>query len=280
LTGCRSIERITIEDASVPPLNPDITITSNRTNCIFPNGTVFASLGGDILGYTFTWYAYADPFKAIATGPSINTLDIGAYYVTVTDNATGCVSDATPFEIFDARVIPEFEVITTISSCNDNNGTAELNFLVAQFIEIDTIVWFFEGQIDYEPTIRQDVKLVTGAPGNHSVWIRDGNGCEFQADFEIGTDIVIYNGISANGDGLNDIFLIDCLDYFPNNHVKIYNRAGVLIYEMFNYDNRANFFDGISNRSGTRILTDGTYFYIIDKGDGSDLRQGYLELTR
>ena len=297
LTGCRSLQTITIEDATVPPPAPDVTIANDRTNCLVPNGTAFASVGGDILAYDFTWYSFADPDSVLGTGPSIATLDIGDYFVTTTDKATGCVSGATPLAIMDARVEPEFTVETRLSLCArdannldeyNHNGEGRIVFTNANFIEIDSIVWYFDAnedgifEINPGPTERQDQQLSTGAPGRHKVWIRDGNGCDYEQEFTIGTEIVVYNGVSDNGDGLNDIFLIDCLDYFPNNNVKIYNRAGVLIYEMDNYDNFSNFFNGYGNRGGANgnQQAEGTYFYIIDKGDGSDLLQGYLELTR
>ncbi|MEQ9302235.1 MAG: gliding motility-associated C-terminal domain-containing protein, partial [Cyclobacteriaceae bacterium] len=297
LTGCRSLETITIEDATVPPPTPDVTIGNDRTNCLMPNGTAFASVGGDILAYDFTWYSFSNPDSALGTGPSIATLDIGDYFVTTTEIATGCVSGATPLSIIDARVEPEFTVETRLSLCArdgnnldeyNHNGEGRIIFTNANFVEIDSIVWYFDAdedgvfEINEGPTERQDQQLGTGAPGRHKVWIRDGNGCDYEQEFVIGTEIVVYNGVSDNGDGLNDIFLIDCLDYFPNNNVKIYNRAGVLIYEIDNYDNFTNFFNGYGNRGGANgnQQAEGTYFYIIDKGDGSDLLQGYLELTR
>ncbi|MEQ9304658.1 MAG: gliding motility-associated C-terminal domain-containing protein, partial [Marinoscillum sp.] len=88
-------------------------------------------------------------------------------------------------------------------------------------------------------------------------------------------------GISANGDGRNDYMIIDCIDYFPNNHVTIYNRDGALVWETDSYDNIGVRFDGTGNvgRQGLKLPT-GTYFYFIDKGDGSPKVQGYLELVR
>jgi gliding motility-associated-like protein len=95
-------------------------------------------------------------------------------------------------------------------------------------------------------------------------------------------DILAYNGISRNGDGNNDFFLIECIDNFPNNHVEIFNRAGTKVYEADGYNNASVLFDGVSNRGislmGTH-LPPGTYFYVISKGDGSKSQVGYLELV-
>ena len=107
------------------------------------------------------------------------------------------------------------------------------------------------------------------------------NGCEYTAELEIDATLKVYNGVSANGDGRNDFFIIDCIEYFPNNKVTIYNRDGSLVWENKGYDNIDVRFEGYSNvgRSGLR-LPPGTYFYFIDKGDGTDKMQGYLELVR
>ena len=43
------------------------------------------------------------------------------------------------------------------------------------------------------------------------------------------------------------------------------------------------FFEGVANKGVSILgdkLPDGTYFYIIDKGDGSKRLSGYLELLR
>ena len=103
--------------------------------------------------------------------------------------------------------------------------------------------------------------------------------------FSIETDVIIYNAISVNGDGMNDWFNIDCANFFPSNKCQIFNRAGQLVYETDCYDEDDDLkrFNGIGNKGvavGKKGLPEGTYFYIFDKGDGSEVTQGYLELIR
>jgi hypothetical protein len=64
--------------------------------------------------------------------------------------------------------------------------------------------------------------------------------------------------------------------------VKVFNRAGTLVYEAVGYDNDNILFDGLSNRGISPMgknVPDGTYFYIIDKRDGSKPLAGYLEIV-
>ena len=48
-------------------------------------------------------------------------------------------------------------------------------------------------------------------------------------------EIEIYNVITPNGDNDNDVFTIRNIELFPNNQVRIYNRWGVLVYEIEGY---------------------------------------------
>jgi len=108
-------------------------------------------------------------------------------------------------------------------------------------------------------------------------------GCENEAIIEVGTEILSYNLVSVNGDSKNDTWIIDCIENFPTNNVKVFNRSGVKVYEADGYNNVDVIFRGIGERGIYALgndLPDGTYFYIIDKRDGSKPINGYLELVR
>ncbi|WP_276166174.1 gliding motility-associated C-terminal domain-containing protein [Zobellia alginiliquefaciens] len=92
--------------------------------------------------------------------------------------------------------------------------------------------------------------------------------------------------ITPDSDGTNDSFIIDNIESYPNNTVQIYNRWGIIVYEMSGYDNGANSFRGISNGRMT-IQTDselpvGVYFYVIKyENNGENLsKAGYLYINR
>jgi len=74
--------------------------------------------------------------------------------------------------------------------------------------------------------------------------------------------IVFPNGITPNGDGSNDVWIIDFIEEFPNNVVEIYNRWGELLFHADGYK---------QNWNGTykgKELPIGTYYYIIELNDG------------
>jgi len=70
----------------------------------------------------------------------------------------------------------------------------------------------------------------------------------------------IHKGFSPNGDGINDLFIIPT----PNAEkisIKIYNRAGIMVFESDDYNN-GSLWDGKA-RNGID-LPEGTYYYIMD----------------
>ncbi len=92
--------------------------------------------------------------------------------------------------------------------------------------------------------------------------------------------LTVYNEFTPNNDGANDFFRIDCIESYPNNELKVYNRYGALVYNKQRYENDWN---GTANVSGVinrgDMLPTGTYFYVIDIGDGT-IKKGWLSIMR
>ncbi|PHS01326.1 MAG: hypothetical protein COA80_02365, partial [Leeuwenhoekiella sp.] len=92
-------------------------------------------------------------------------------------------------------------------------------------------------------------------------------------------DIIVYNVMTPNGDGLNDIFMIQNIENFPNNKVQIFNRWGVEVFSTTGYNPMGdNVFRGFSDgratvRRGERLPT-GTYYYVIEyERDNGEIRR-------
>jgi len=99
--------------------------------------------------------------------------------------------------------------------------------------------------------------------------------------------VEIYNGISANMDGVNDIFYIKGIEKYEDNVVWIFNRWGVEVYKESGYDNKTKYWDGTSNGRATynkgKKAPEGTYYYIIEYTNYENKRvkqTGYIYLTR
>ena len=96
-------------------------------------------------------------------------------------------------------------------------------------------------------------------------------------------EVLVYQGVSPNGDGLNDTWVIDHIGQYPNNHVQLFDRYGVLVYEVKGYNNEDKAFIGKSNKgttSGDGSLPDATYYYRIKLSTDLPALKGYVILNR
>ncbi|MER2999000.1 PKD domain-containing protein [Pontibacter populi] len=84
----------------------------------------------------------------------------------------------------------------------------------------------------------------------------------------------IPNGISPNGDGINDVWLIDGSYDYPDMTVTVFNRWGNQVYTSRGYGNP---WDG--TRDGSP-LPDGAYYYIIDTNKGRKAFTGSITILR
>ncbi len=82
---------------------------------------------------------------------------------------------------------------------------------------------------------------------------------------------------SPNGDGINDVLIIDNLNG-QENSLKIYNRWGDLINSYTNYDNSIVFWDG--SGSNGEPLKEGTYYYIFETTDNSIVLSSWVQIVR
>ena len=88
-------------------------------------------------------------------------------------------------------------------------------------------------------------------------------------------------GFSPNGDGVNDGWVVENIETYPNSLVQVFNRSGKLVFSKKAY---ANDWFGVSNQinnngGSTSKLPVGPYLFIIDLGDGSKLTKGWLYIN-
>jgi gliding motility-associated-like protein len=281
LTGCFSDETGDITDATVLPPAPTALLVQPRTSCLVPNGWVTANVNGETLLHRFDWYDGSGVSGSPdSSGPDYTDLDVLDYTVTATDLVTGCTSPGVVIAVPDARVYPLVNPITTPSYCLTPSGSAIIELTPEYSTSVLTdIEWFDENgnSISVGPAAYEL------PAGTYSVVYTSSEGCVKDTIAVVGTEILSYNLVSVNSDGRNDVWIIDCLQNFPSNNVKVFNRSGVLVYEANGYNNVDVVFSGIGEKGVYAFgneLPDGTYFYIIDKRDGSKAITGYLELVR
>jgi hypothetical protein len=279
VSGCSDTTQVAVTQNKITIPLPNVELLSNVTSCVTNNGALSASVNGNTGDFIFHWYI-ADPGPAPDTsrasfkGEIYNNLNVGQYYVSATSRKTGCISGPANGTIIKNPVFPDFNFKIEPASCEENNGFLSI-FLVNE-VDIASVVWNANGNSIKGPNLEQI------PAGVYAVTVTSTLGCSTTKDVEVKTEIHPYNGVSRTVDGKNDIFLINCIENFPDNLVKIFNRAGTLVFEAEGYDNVQTYFDGKSNKGIALMgnnLPDGTYFYIIDKRDGTKPVAGYLEVV-
>jgi hypothetical protein len=286
ITGCINTATIEINYSPLAIPMPQIEILSQVTSCVVggENGALSISVDKNIGDYIFDWYiGQAEKASPDFVGDAYDSLAVGIYSATATSRITGCKSPLVSEELIALPVYPEFDFSIVATHCTapvdgmQPVPDGSLSLFVTNSVQIDKIEWAQSN------AVFQTGPLVTNVDaGDYSVTVTSLLGCATTKPVSVKTDIRPFNGVSRNGDGANDLFYIGCIDNFENNLVKIFNRAGTLVYEAEGYDNSQIFFDGQSNKGislmGTN-LPGGTYYYIIDKRDGSKPMAGYLELV-
>jgi gliding motility-associated-like protein/uncharacterized repeat protein (TIGR01451 family) len=86
----------------------------------------------------------------------------------------------------------------------------------------------------------------------------------------------IFNQFSPNGDGTNDFLTIRDIGTFTNTSLQIFNRYGSAVFEARNMIEDRVWDGSYKNEDAP----DGTYYYILDLGDGSEIRKGWVQLIR
>ncbi|UII19368.1 gliding motility-associated C-terminal domain-containing protein [Fulvivirga ligni] len=282
VTGCSTSQVVTIDGNTVPTEPVSITILAHDTHCLLDIGALSASVNGNTSNYNFLWFNGSQVSTDTAfVGEIYDSLATGFYTVQATNKSTGCISTATA-EILENLEFPEFQFVVGNSTCVTSDGFARVSMVNS--VGVNSIVWTDQGgdPFDSLQVIGRGSILNELDFGVYTAHVFTNQGCYQSEDVKIETDVNVLNGISRNGDGKNDFLQIDCIENYPESIVKIFNRAGTMVYETEGYDNTGNRFDGVSNKGISVMgnsLPDGTYFYIIDKKDGTKPQAGYLEIV-
>ena len=96
---------------------------------------------------------------------------------------------------------------------------------------------------------------------------------------DIEDPVIAYQLLTPNDDSFNDSWIIDGIEQFPNNTVQVFDRWNSLVYQVRGYNNVDRVWNGESNEGvSTGKLPNGTYFFVINLGNGSSAIDGFVEL--
>ncbi|HRE95568.1 MAG TPA: gliding motility-associated C-terminal domain-containing protein, partial [Flavobacteriales bacterium] len=240
-----------------PPTIPG-TVVGGATVC---QGVNSGSMGlisssGNINGWIYSSNNGATWQTSGNTTSSFNYLNISSstIYCAIVQS-TGCPADTS---------VCDTVFITPLPIANAGVDDTIIIFDQTQLFGTGGVfyAWTPAGSLS-DPTIADPIANPTTTT-TYTLTVSDAFGC-FGTDqvtiFVIDTTtppmpntIIIANYMSLNGDGLNDVWNIMNIEYFPENEVTVFNNQGMVVYEKSTYDNS---WDGKFNGDQ---LPDGSYF--------------------
>jgi gliding motility-associated-like protein len=130
----------------------------------------------------------------------------------------------------------------------------------------DSIKWLINGAI-YQGSQGQNA-FTFNQDGSYTAIAYDTNGCKSSDSFLISfmnmpVELIARNIITPNQDGINDLWIIQDLNFYKPVEVRIFNRYGDELYSSNDYQND---WDGTYEGE---YLPRGTYYYIIKLKDSS-----------
>ncbi len=165
-------------------------------------------------------------------------------------------------------------IVTNLLGNDSINGIFDTIYILNQPSN-GTVVMNLDGTATYTPN---EDYCNSSIPDSYNYVLCNTAGCDstlvtILVLCESSGDLEFYSGFSPNNDGINDLFYIRDVEAYPNNVLSVFNRWGNRVYYKEGYDNT---FDGTWENT---ILTDGTYFYVFDDGNGNRY-SGYVQIAR
>ncbi len=111
----------------------------------------------------------------------------------------------------------------------------------------------------------------------YTLHVTSAKGCGVATDdvfVRVFQKVIIPNAFSPNGDGINDLWVIDGLDTYPESVTEVFNRYGQLVFRSIGYPKPWN-----GSYNG-KPLPVGTYYYIIDRKNGFPVLSSWVLIIR
>lgn len=175
--------------------------------------------------------------------------------------------------------LPPISPLPNLVACDTGSETAIFNLLEEDFLE--AITANSSGDIAFY--VSQEEAILNVNPLNNpgefentsnpqTMYVRlENDVCFTTASFDLVVEKcapIIPQGISPNGDQLNDVFKINYIvDVFPDFILRVYSRDGNLIYEGGNEDGLWDAIPNVGILQQNKVVPVGTYYYVLILND-------------
>ena len=194
------------------------------------------------------------------TSSEIEIFDTGIYTAVISNN--GCVNEES---LTVTENTEAFEVVL-------NSGCRDFDYYVwvVNQEELGDVTYFWTGPSGFTAA-GPEINITDGAAGDYSVEVVSNDGCAVVESHNVeNTRCWIPKGISPGDADFNNDFDLSNLDV---QHLKIFNRYGLEVYEKENYSNEWH------GQSDKGELPTGTYYYVVTLSAGKRLT-GWVYLQR
>jgi gliding motility-associated-like protein/uncharacterized repeat protein (TIGR01451 family) len=284
---------------SVSAMGSALTYQWRRGNVNMVNGSTISGATSDVLSiFPTTTFDDGNNYNVLISG----TCSTGLISDSVSLNFNNCFIDLSVVKTA-SSLTPRMgsEITFTIEASNLSNSNATLvevnDILQSGYSYISsttstgvysplTGVWNVGSMnvSSVETLSITAVVMISGSYINEAIIVAFENDSIISNNISsiepVPSEFFIPEGFSPNGDEINDLFVIRGILNFPSNEFRVFNRWGVLVFEGSSY---ANSWDGKSNSNlnvGGDTLPVGTYFYVLDLKDGSEVYHGTIYLNR
>jgi gliding motility-associated-like protein len=231
---------------------------------------------GNVVNYS--WNTNGGNILAGGNSNMLSVNQTGVYYVVAT-NTWGCASCDTII-VNESPAVPE---ASFAAATGELSGIAPFD-VTFENTSINANVYSWNFGDGGPETSDAEPQHTFNAPGEYTVTlIASNNGrCSdtTEVKVKVNQQFFIPEGFSPNGDGINDVFVIRGIDRYRGNKFVVFNRWGNQVHASSPYTNE---WDGSTSQDiqiGGNELPTGTYFYVLDLGDGSAPYKGYIYLQK
>ncbi len=262
----------TVQDATATVTVSGIAVTSGATSnpitlSVGPNTItteVTAQDGTTIRDYIVTLTRLAAPpstnaqIATIAMSPTVSLIGTtGPGYLNFTSNVPNSFGS-----IQQTVTLKDANATMTVNGTPVNSGAASGPITLS--VGANTITTVVTAQ-DGVTTKTVIVTINRAAPPSANAVYQGGLSINKPSNNVTVNDdgIAVHAAVSPNGDGVNDALVIDNIWNYPDNHLTIVDRNGLVVYEAKGYDNITKPFDGHSSLNG-KLQQSGTYFYSLN----------------
>lgn len=250
---------------------PDVELTANGPTEFYDGDSVILSASSSARDYAWTWTGGGS-----ATTQSVTAKTTGWYKVRITAPPIGCANEDSIFvdvwPLPDAKAWPRDKVTQSIDTVSKG-----------QSIDLHAsggVVYSWNPTTYLNSTSSPDVIAERVQDDvTYTVTVTDANGCVNTADVTVivldDFNLIVYNAVTPNGDGMNDTWIVENIWAYPDAEVIIFNRYGMEVYRGTNYQN-----DWDATYKGND-LPDGPYYYVITHPDfGNTVYKGVINVIR